>query len=47
MLVGSGTGKKHGMYNSGNVDLNKDFPDFKDWKRFQDDYSFTVYPGNM
>jgi len=43
----SGTGKRHGMYNEGDVDLNRDFPDFDDWKRFLTDYDFSVFPGRQ
>jgi len=43
----SGTGRRHGMYNEGNVDLNRDFPSFKDWRQFQTDPNFSVFPGRQ
>jgi len=43
----SGTGRKHGMYNQGNVDLNRDFPDIDDWRRYNDDLSFSVFTGRQ
>lgn len=43
----SGTGKRHGMYNEGDVDLNRDFPTVDDWKRFLTDYDYSVYPGRQ
>lgn len=35
------------MYNENRKDINKDFPNFEDKKKFLDDLSFDVYDGRQ
>eukprot|EP00091_Calanus_sinicus_P006621 TRINITY_DN17317_c0_g1_i1.p1 TRINITY_DN17317_c0_g1~~TRINITY_DN17317_c0_g1_i1.p1 ORF type:complete len:202 (-),score=25.10 TRINITY_DN17317_c0_g1_i1:74-679(-) len=41
----SGTGKLAGMFNEGDVDLNRDFPTWAEYQRFLEDEDFDPFSG--
>ena len=41
----SGTGKKSGANNEENVDINRDFPNWRDHERFLEDLSYDPFEG--